>query len=199
MKLQGQKISFTRKIPIAQCNIIDKKTNQNTIATVFEYDCKDKKDIDELEKIAESGRFEYGHCVYFNAEEKYSSQIYYSDEFGIYTVENPNGEVIGICSTRENEDGTNINFIETEHGKYRYIGRSIIETLGKRTIENNRKWLFLRNVQENAKDLYKRWGFHPHENTENGRLDMSMPIDEVERFIAGSQNNTKECAIDFNA
>ena len=183
MKLQGHTISFGRKIPVAQCNIMDKKTNQNTRATVFEYDCKDKEDIDELEKIAESGRFEYGYCVYFNAEEKYSSQIYYYDEFGIYTIENSNGKTIGICSTRENENETNINFIETEHEKYRFIGRSFIELLGKKTLDNNRKWLFLRNAQEGAKEIYKRWGFHPQENIENGKLDMNMPTSEVEEFI----------------
>ena len=183
MKLQRHTISFGKKIPVAQCNIVNKKTNQNTRATVFEYDCKDKEDIIELKKIAESGSFEYGYCVYFNAEEKYSSQIYYYDEFGIYTIENSDGETIGICSTRENEDETNINFIETEHEKYRFIGRSFIELLGKKTLDNNRKWLFLRNVQEGAKEIYKRWGFHPQENIENGKLDMSMSTCEIEKFI----------------
>ena len=41
-------ISFTAKIPVGQTNIVDLEKNKYESATMFEYDCKDESDFEEV-------------------------------------------------------------------------------------------------------------------------------------------------------
>ena len=44
-------ISFGAKIPIAKCKIQNKESGQFENATVYEYTCSDKSDVEKIKRI----------------------------------------------------------------------------------------------------------------------------------------------------
>jgi hypothetical protein len=41
-------VSFGKKIPVAKCHIIDNQKKKAVPATVYEYDCKNADDVEDL-------------------------------------------------------------------------------------------------------------------------------------------------------
>jgi len=94
-------ISFGAKIPVAKCQVLDKRENKFINATVYEYDCKDLEDIFEVGDLDESWEFQ---DLYTSSMHK--KYIYQRDGRGdtglsFYCLKNSDDEMLGVCQTEE--------------------------------------------------------------------------------------------------
>ena len=55
-------ISFGRKIPVATCQVKNLEKNKFTPATVYEFDCRDRSDMEELREA--EGEWEFKRALY---------------------------------------------------------------------------------------------------------------------------------------
>ena len=53
-------ISFGAKIPIAKCKIQNRETGKFENATIYEYTCTEKADIEKIKRITSRQKWEYG-------------------------------------------------------------------------------------------------------------------------------------------
>ena len=131
-------INFTGKIPIATCTIKDKKNNKNIAATFFEYDCKDIADSIEVRTQQSLNKFK--NFIAGDMKVK-TSQINCGktpDEDYFYGMQTKSGDIVAIAQTYVEDDSVHIDFIETNHKKYKYAGKNMLALIGKNMLEDKK-------------------------------------------------------------
>ena len=155
-------VTFTGKIPISKCNVLDTKTGQYVNTTLYEYDCSDEEDFKEVKnakgiwsgwcdrKEGEPG-FSSARSVAREMERKhYCVNLGWDDQFSplqryelhtsrFYSLQTKNGDIIGICQTHNpfpNHHFQQIKRLATEGShRYKYAGQSILASLAKRNLD----------------------------------------------------------------
>lgn len=131
-------INFTGKIPIATCTIKDKKNNKNIAATFFEYDCKDIADSIEVRTQQSLNKFK--NFIAGDMKVK-TSQINCGktpDEDYFYGMQTKSGDIVAIAQTYVEDDSVHIDFIETNHKKYKHVGKNMLALIGKNMLEDKK-------------------------------------------------------------
>lgn len=187
-------ISFGKKIPIATCQVQNNETENFEKATIYEYDCKDKSDLDELSELAEEDNFDFGHCIWAHAYEKAHPTKQKHRTISIYAMENENNETICLCHANKDNEKIILNHIESsKNKKYSYAGQNMIAMLAKQVIQANKKELYVSNILEEAREFYIcKCGFETvYEKNIYGGRDVTMFKKDIPTYLQLVQDKTK--------
>ena len=99
-------ISFTAKIPVSTCKVQDTITKEYVPATIFEYDCKDESDIEEIAHLNEAGFWKYMHAYLNTAMYKLTTTDKRAERLKSYIAYTQDGHPLGICDTIEEDEET---------------------------------------------------------------------------------------------
>ena len=131
-------INFTGKIPIATCKIKNKRTKRSVPVTFFEYDCKDVADYKEVQ--AQQGLSRFKNIIAGGMKAK-TSQINCGktpNEDYFYGMQTKRGDIVAIAQTSVEDDSVHIDFIETNHKKYKHVGKNMLALIGKNMLEDKK-------------------------------------------------------------
>ncbi|MBQ9245644.1 hypothetical protein IJ182_05185 [bacterium] len=154
--------SFGKKIPITQCCIKDINHNRFVPATFFEVDCTDMKDINEIyqtkgdwsfKNLIAAKMFDKNNCI--------DNGFYFYDNKAFYIMQKQDGEIVGVSEVEKIGKQINLDFIESEpEGQYKYVGQSMIASLGQVLRNEKRKKIYIPNPVKTAQDFYtQKCGF----------------------------------------
>ena len=188
-------ISFGKKIPIAKCNIINKKTKKPENATIFEYECNSRSDLERLSMLAEDKKWEYGYCIWSNGYNKNHSPNSIYGQVGVYSIEDSKGRTVCICDTVEDEKEIIVKHIESrKNSPYKYAGQNMLAMLAKKVITTNREDLFINDGQPDAQDFYKvkcRFDIVGSNPKDEDGIDFEMKREDIPHFLSRIEEKTK--------
>ena len=161
-------------------------TKEKEVATIYEYECNCKSDLDRLNNIAQTQKWKYGFCIYANAYNKrYAINSIYRN-VGVYTIEDKSGKTICICDTMNDEDEIRVKHIESSQDKkYKYAGSNMLKMLGVKVLDSGRNFLTINDAQEEALGFYiQKCGFDilgVNIDDDSG-LDLTMGREDLANF-----------------
>ena len=186
-------ISFGQRIPTAVCNVLDTKENKYVPALVCELDCRDKEDIDTISSLGDS--WIHNDTIAWNMRVKHCDiKRDKSNDSRFYTLENPNGEILGVTYVDDFEKKVEVRFIETraDH-RYKYVGQTLLASLGKGILDGRQSKLIIRSAVSSAKDFYEKvCGFK-----EIGFSDLAMNRFDIHKFIRRTEEKTQSPIVKF--
>ena len=152
-------IHFGKKIPVSNCKIKDIQRNKAVDATLYEFDCQDFSDIEEVMNI--QGEWNYKEDVVSRMLNVYNTKNFKKSSMAFYTMENPQGEVIGLSQIKKENPDIVLNYLESKQdGKYKYIGQNLISFLCNMALEEGYKRIYIPIPTKSAYDFYtKKCGF----------------------------------------
>ena len=184
-------ISFGRKIPIAQCQIVSDKTNEYVPATIYEYDCKDRKDVDDINEI--DGYWVFKSEILFNAKDKLQLPQKYKN-LRIFSLENNKGKTIGLMQCKESDNQFDISLLEKRFlDKHKYVGSVLLATAAKETLKSKSNKLTVSFPLPEARDFYiNGCGF---KTTSTKILEMDQ--EQIKKFIKQTEQKTNSQIINL--
>ncbi len=189
-------ISFGRKIPIATCQLLDKKRNAYIPTVVYLFDGKDKSDISELQELEDS--WEYRDEIIDNIKYKNTNhRLFRPCDTAIYTIEKYNGEKLGLCCADNRKKSLEVRFLESQSDKkYKFAGQCLLAAMGQtmlKTLEQEK--FIIRSSLASAYSFYQdTCGF-----IEANYSDLEMDRENTQRFIKRTEERTKAPIIELEA
>ncbi len=188
-------ISFGQRIPTATCNILDTKENKFVSALICEYDCYDKSDIDKIASV--DGDWDHKDTIVDNMKSKHSDiKRCKGNDTRIYTLENDEGEILGMTCVDDLEKNTEVRFIESrcDH-RYKYVGQNLLATLGQGVLNGRQNRLIIRSAVASAFDFYEKvCGFK-----DIGQSNLEMNRFDIHKFIKRTEERTQSPIVNFRA
>lgn len=189
-------ISFGGKIPIAKCKIQNRETGKFENATVYEYTCTDESDIEKIKRITSRHDWQYGFDIFNDARWKKfrldgnKNYTPYDIRYAhFYSVENSHRKTIGLCETMENQDFS-VELLETQKDKpYRFVGQTILATLGQKSIESNNP-LIIKNASSQALDFYRKTCGFTNETKKGRNISFIVDKPQMQEFIEQTEQRT---------
>lgn len=177
-------ISFGKKIPILQCQILNPQTKKYIPATIFEYDCKDNKDADDINEI--DGYWLFKNEIFFSAKDKIQSPSRHKD-IRIFSLENKQGKTLGLMQCKKNKNTYDINLIEKRYlDKHKYVGTLLLAAAAKETIKDRADKLTVSSPFQEAREFYiNGCGFR---TTSTKTLEMDKK--QIKEFIKTTEIKT---------
>lgn len=185
-------ISFGKKIPITKCSIKDNQQNKFVRATVYEIDCQDKSDIDEIRALDD--RWDFKDTIICGMERKSTQGDRSSSTF--YKLESEDGETLGLCYARNEDESLSVHYIESKRSnKFKYVGQSLLASLGLNAFHDRKNKLIIKNAMSSAYDFYKEiCGFK-----EADFCDLEMDRRGIIEFVRQTEKRTEGKIINFGA
>ncbi len=155
--MQVSNISFGKKIPVVDCQVRDNRTGKYIPVTMYEYDCYDQADIDEMRNLPEC--WSYNRAIANDmSEKKYCLENLYSDAgISCYVLKNKKNETIGITSVRNSRTRSEVKLIQTaQNGKYKYAGQAMLASLALIALNDRKSTFKILYPTEEAMDFYKK-------------------------------------------
>ena len=203
-------ISFGKKIPLTTCHIQDKKTGKFVPATLYEYDCKDEEDI--LEIVFTGSQWYFANSIIKNMGKKFELNKLFKDnpllkktkfrkdpklkndyKKRFFAMQLEDGKTIGICQAQNKYDSLNLDYLESQNSSHKFVGSSMIASLGKQTLKEGNNSITIDYVTTEAEDFYKeKCGFKQFSNN-------SFKLDKrhIKKLIRNIQRDTKSSIIDL--
>ena len=189
--MQVSTISFGRKIPRYTCQIQNKQTGEYVPAIVYEYNCKDESDADEVRKLDRrwtfrdeiANKMDVKHVVqtYFNQK---SNSSFYSIQVG--------KELIGLTQISTYNGVSNVDYITTKpRNEYKYAGQTILACVGKEILKKNGNQMTVTTAIDDAYPFYKKIGFR-----EYGDHLYRMNKDDISTLIEITELTTESPILD---
>ena len=185
-------ISFGAKLPVATCQIYNKKTKEFDSATVFEHDCKDSFDVDYFRNAP--GKWKYQREIAEDAEMKfYYPGIFTNSRF--YSIENEDQIPIRMIEFDKYDDCADVQLFETkQRNKYKYTGSNLLATIAKEGLKEGKTSLIISDPVESAMKFYEeKCGFKRIIGTPQLELDAKG----MEDLISKTENKTQGNIIDL--
>ena len=197
-------ISFGAKIPIAKCKIQNRETGKFENATVYEYTCTDKSDVEKIERIISKQDWEFGQDIandvwWKNSViEKNNTRYNYMRDYHFYSIENNRRKTIGLCETQEKED-ISVEFLETlQDKKYRFTGQTLLASVAEKA-NNIANRLIILNAAQKALDFYRKTCGFTTEIHENDEISFVIEEPQLQAFIKQTEERTNGEIISLNA
>ncbi len=189
-------ISFGAKIPITKCKIQNRETGKTENATVYEYTCTDKSDVDKIDRIVSKEDWEFGTDIADDAWwknhtiENKDSRYGYVNDYHIYSIENNRRKTIGICETKET-DYVNVELFETlQNKKYKFVGQSFLASLAQKA-SNSAKCLIIENAAIKALGFYRDACGFTKEFEEDDEISFVVDASQLQQFIQQTEQRTE--------
>ncbi len=190
-------ISFGRKIPRYICQIQDNETGNYVPATVYEYNCKDECDFEEVKRLNRNWIFKdnIAKCM----EIRHSIQTYFNEKSNDSFFALQKGkELLGLVQVCTRNGISNVDYITTKPNKpYKYVGQTLLACVGKQILNGNGYQMTVDTAIDVAAPFYKKIGFkvfgeHPFEV-------YKMNKDEIKTFIDVTELTTEAPIINIKA
>ena len=184
-------ISFGKKIPIMQCQVQNVKTKSFVPSTVYEYDCEDKKDADDIDKIG--GYWLFKPQIFFLAKDKHCQPKKYKNS-KIYSLETSNGNTLGMMILDKDGNNNNVDLIETRYlCGHKYVGKTLLAAAAKETLKQGYDKLKINQPIQEVRSFYiDGCGFRET----NGR-PLEMNNEELISFIKNTEKAVHTSFIDL--
>lgn len=171
-------IHFGKKIPIANCQIKDIQQNKPVEATLYEFDCKDYSDIEEVENIGLG--WNYREDILVRMLNVYNTKNFRKSSVSVYALEDKDGKIVGLAQIKKENPDLVLNYIESKSdGKYKYIGQNLISAMCKAALDDGYKRIYIPIATASARDFYiKKCGFKEITND----WALAMPERRMKRF-----------------
>lgn len=182
------KISFGKKIPIANCQIMDLSKNKYVKAKIVQYDCTDMSDVDDIRNLSSDWYFRKTVSNYMGMDYQMKDTTRISP-YSFYAMKTPRGETIGYAQTKDMGGDLVLDILESEpNKKYKYVGTNMISCLSGLALKNKKyKRLYIPNPLKCARSFYiDQCGFK-----ENSR-SCTLMLDR-----GGMKKSLKNTPIDF--
>ena len=148
-------ISFGKKFKVGECQIKDIRQNKVAKATIYQFDCKDYSDIEEISRLDDDWQFK--NVILSKMIGIYNSLSYKQNHCSFYTMENDEGRTIGLLQTKDYKPELDLDYIESKgEGRYKYIGQSMLSFLCKFALENDFKNIYVPIPVLEAWDFYTK-------------------------------------------
>lgn len=184
-------ISFTAKIPVSRCNIYDKSKDSYVGATLYEYDCFDLSDRDEIRDL--EGTWTYKEVIAEGILSKIARNIRGEESIArFFSLKDDDGHTLGICYVNEVAREMQINYIskrmdDTDH---KMIGQAMLASLADVSLNENKFKLVIKTAVSSAYDFYEKvCGFRPVDDEKLS--DLVMNRSEMARFIRRTEEKTQ--------
>lgn len=193
-------VSFGKKIPVAQGQIKNYKHDYYIPATLYELDCTDKEDIDEISSL--SGKWLFRKIISNNMNDKFNGQedIFDTSEKKFYILQLDKGETVGIMQVHEIENSVYVDYIEskeTKNNKYKYIGQLLLSTLGADALKRKMKTMVIATPIPSSISFYtEKCGFNRVDNILGLDL-LKMDRNEIKKFVSTVEEKTKSPIVDI--
>lgn len=189
-------ISFGAKVPIAKCKIQNKETGQFENATVFEYTCADKSDVEKLKRITAKQDWEFGVDIYNDArwknyiiEKGLNENSYSINNAHFYSLENSRRKTIGLCETQE-DAALVVDLFETRmKNKYRFVGQTMLAVFARKVL-NGSDFLVIQNALPKSLDFYKKACGFGQEIKEGDEIYFVVDKSQLQSFINQTEQRT---------
>ena len=182
-------ISFGKKIPVMTFQVQDMKRKTFVPVVMSEYDCRDTSDIDIVNSLRNKWIFAQSIADGMHIKNSGLDKNLESP-FNFYVVNNPKGEIIGLCQTVQTGKDIDIFYIETKKKAYKYVGQSIIAALGKKLLDNNGGNIEISAAASSAKPFYiEKCGFKQVYRDKN-MYNLEMNKEQIKGFISRVEEKT---------
>ncbi len=195
--MQNFQISFGKKIPITNCQVKDKKNGKFVPATIYEADCKDFSDIQEVDNL--DGIWSFKSSIVSYMKIKYSRQLISTtdknDKF--YLLQTQDGTTLGLCQTNKEGSSTKVEFLENRRDKkYKYVGQSLLAAIGLETLKEGKKSIVITVPTEEAIPFYvDKCGFKESNNS----TPLKLSKKRIKKLIRKTENKTNTNLINLRA
>lgn len=186
-------LSFGRKIPINQCQILDKQQNKYIEATVYEYDCKELHDVFEVSSLDATWTFK--DLLTTSMHTKFMNNLIGRDNGAehFYCIKDKKGEMLGLCQAQETENSIDVRLLVSKPDKkHKYIGQSMLSTLGEIVLKTGKEKLGAKTVLTDVRDFYeKKCGFKrcPKDSKKFGQ-DYEITREDIPKLIKETKRKT---------
>ena len=196
-------ISFGAKIPIAKCKIQNRQTGKTESATVYEYTCTDKSDVEKIKKIVLKHDWEFGPDIAYDAWwknsviEKNDTRYDYMRDYHIYSIENNRRKTIGLCETQEKDD-VSVEFLETlQDKKYRFTGQTLLASVAEKASHVANRLIIL-NAAQKALDFYRKTCGFTKEIRDDDGISFVVDKPQLQDFIRQTEQRTSGEILSLN-
>lgn len=190
-------ISFGKKIPLSQCQIQNKETGNFEKATVYELDCKDKNDIEEIRALGDSWHFNLGMAKDMDRKHHLNKYFDQENDSFFYVLEDENNEILGIAEIEEIETEVyDLRYLESHFSKFKkYIGQALLAVIGEEVLIRKGKSLVVNDAIDTAYDFYAntcgfedKYGYY-----------LKMDQERINNFIEQTEDRTQALFKDLRA
>lgn len=194
--MQISSISFGKQIPVVNCQVKDNRTGEYIPVTMYEYDCYDQEDIEEVRNLPEF--WTYNKAIANDmSEKKYCLEKLYSDAgISCYVLKTKKNETIGITSVRNSRNRSEVKLIQTaQNGRYKYAGQAMLASLALIALNDRKSTFKILYPTNEAMDFYrKKCKFKKIKKSSN----LEMNEKGMRSFVKRTQLRTHAPLIDVN-
>ena len=194
--MQIHSVSFGKKIPLISCKVRNNQTGKFERAKLYEYDCKDRDDIDEFAKLPDYWGFKYsilsGMCEKKVVFDKHNV----STGVSYYVLKDKDDETIGICSAKNDSKNFGVKLIQTSPAKtHKYVGQAMLASLAMLGLKNNRNKFEIRYPTDEAMFFYTdKCGFKKGES----KFHLEMDRKGMKKLVRNVQARTRSQIVDLS-
>ena len=189
-------VSFGKKIPITRCKIKDLEQNKFVPATFYEIDCKDMDDIDEINNL--NGKWQFRKTISRKMEDTHD--LLEIDEnirkdYGLYVIQKDGGDIVGLSEVKKWFPDLRLEYLESENeGKYKYIGQTMMASLGEVARREKLKRIYIPIPVDSAVPFYKdKCGFREVRDS----AALVMNINKTKKLTELAEEKTNAPIIDL--
>ena len=180
--MQVSSISFGRKIPRYNCQIQNKQTGAYVPATVYEYDCKDESDADDIRRLDRKWTFREHIADKMDVKHVVETYLRQKKNDSFYSIQVGN-EIVGLTHISTYNGISNINYITTKpRNEYKYAGQTMVACISKDILKKNGYQMTVTTAIDDAYPFYSKIGFQEYGDHlyRMNRDDMSTLIELTE-------------------
>ncbi len=156
-------ISFGNKIPISKTQVFNDKKQKFEEAVLYEYDGKNRSDVDELTE--HTGDWEYKYRIAAELLTKYNKLAFDTgmSDFSRYVLENnkfyvletKDKELAAICETHGYCNTADIHYLERNpNGNYKLAGQAILASIAKHMLTKPEAHFIVNDPVDSARSFY---------------------------------------------
>lgn len=192
--MKNSPVSFGKKIPLYNCQVLNKQTGKYVPATFYEYDCKDREDSVEIKNLEK--KLVFRNHIAKNMENRYEDQLKGSKKTypSVYTIMAENS-TIGLAQVDDTKSKNNLDFISTsQDGSYKYAGQTMVACIGKQSLKKNKNKLTVEIPTYQAVPFYEKLGF-----TREGESLLKIGKNGILNLIKKTEQTTQSPILDIEA
>lgn len=192
-------VSFGKKTPIVKCNIVNRKTEETSPATICMYDCEDRSDEREIRNLPKY--FYYKDEFADNIKKEYLKKIIEPEKKQknyFFCLQDDKQNILGIAQTHFMKAPTQGNMLIVDllqsnpKSKYKYVGQSLLSGLCARIKDGIASKMLVLYPADTAVNFYKnKCGFSSAygDTLILPQEDFNQFIETTERKVGGRFEN----------
>ena len=187
-------VSFGKKIPVSECKVKELGTGRFVPVKMYEYDCLDQSDIDEVKSLPASLSYKDAISTEMKTKKMAKEKLFLDTGISHYVMQTNEGETLGIASLKKDDESWGVKFLQTsQHSTHKYIGQSMLASIARMALTDSKKRFEIFFPTDSAMGFYtKKCGFKP----EDGAYHLQMFPKDMKKLIFKTQLKTRAHIVD---